>query len=251
MTDDDDDRTVIRRVSAVDDEATTISRAPAVDDEATTISRGPAVDDEATTISREPFVDDEATTISRGYVDDEATTISHGAAQDLDDRTVIRGQQPDLDDRTVIRGQPTDLDDRTAVSPGRVDQFDDATQIRGTARPGVDYDTKVAGDRTPRGPRASAPAPGRLSGGRVAVVPGEKVERYRVRDTAPAIDNVVRTVIAAPVSQQRQSRNTVAIEAATRRSTTSRGIGVIIAIVAVTVVTVAIVAGVLIALFVL
>ena len=239
MIDEDDDRTVIRRTSAVDDEATTISRGPAIDDDATTISRGPAVDNDATTISREPFVDNEATTISRT------------AAEDLEDRTIIRGQQPDLDDRTIIRGQPADFDDRTAVSPGRVDQFDDATQIRGTARPGVDYDTKVTGDRTPRGPRASAPAPGRLSGGRVAFVPGEKVERYQVRDTAPAIDNVVRTVIPAPVSQQRQSRNTVAIETATKRSTKSRSIGVVIAIVAVTVLTVAIVAGVLIALFVL
>lgn len=233
MTDADD--TVIRRAPAADDDATTISRGPAVDDEATTISRGPAVDDDATTISREPAVDDEATTISRAFVDDEATTISHAV----------------LDDRTVLRGEQIDLDDRTAITPGRIDPFDDATQIRGAARPGVDYDTKVTGDRTHRGPRASAPAPGRLSGGRVAFVPGEKVERYQVRDTAPPIDNVVRTVIAAPVSPQRQSRNTVAIETATKRATKSRGVGVIVAIVGVTVLVVAVVAAVVVALFVL
>ena len=233
MTDADD--TVIRRVPAADDDATTISRGPAVDDEATTISRGPAVDDDATTISRGPAADDDATTISRAVVDDAPTTISHAV----------------LDDRTVIRGEQSDLDDRTAITPGRIDPFDDATQIRGTARPGVDYDTKVTGDRTHRGPRASAPAPGRLSGGRVAFVPGEKIERYQVRDTAPPIDNVVRTVIAAPVSPQRQSRNTVAIETATQRATKSRGIGVIVAIVGVTLLVVAIVAAVVIALFVL
>ena len=111
----------------------------------------------------------------------------------------------------------------------------------------------LSGDRSrqPRAPRSGAP--GRLSGGRVAVVPGDKVERYQVRDSVPVIDNVVRTVIPAPApsSSARQSRNTAAIEQATKRKTAKRGVGVIIAIVAVTVLALAVVGGVIVVLFLL
>ncbi len=233
MSDPDDDRTTVSRVPAIDDEATTISRVPAIDDEATTITRA-VVDDDATTITRSA-VDDDATTITRSTVDDDATTITRSAVDD-DATTVSRGGVPD---------------ERTVVSAGRAEPIDDATQIRGTARPGVDESTKLTDDRRrqQRGPRASAPAPGRLSGGRVAFVPGEKVQSYQVRDRTPVIDNVVRTVIPAPSSPTRQSRNTVAIETATKRKTSNRGIGVIIAIVVVTVLAVAIVGGVIAVLF--
>jgi len=229
VTDEDDDRTIISRATEPDTGDTRIVRQPVVDDEATTISRGTPVDDV-----------DERTVVS----------ASRPVHDEPDERTVLRSdrQTPaDLDDRTVIRGGSTDLDDRTVVSGGRPDSLDDATQVSRGPRPDTS-DTQIHGTGAPR---ASAPAPGRLSGGRVAFVPGAKVESYQVRDTAPAIDNVVRTVIPAPVSPARQSRNTVAIEVATKRSTTGRGIGVIIGVIAVTVLTLAIVAGVVVVLFLL
>ena len=231
MNDDDDDRTIVARTPALDDDPTTITRAPARDDDATRITRASNVDDDPTTITRAP-------------VDDEATTISRGAApSDLDDRTVVSGGRADLDDRTVVRGAAAEVDDRTAISPGRPDPLDDRTQIRGAARPGVDNEHN--------GPRASAPAPGRLSGGRVAFVPGATVERYEVRASAPVIDNVVRTVIPAPASPTRQSRNTTAIESTEQRERSGRRIGVIVAIAAVTFGALAVVAGIVIVLFVL
>jgi hypothetical protein len=142
----------------------------------------------------------------------------------------------------VVSRPPSDLDDRTAISPGRQDPLDDRTLISG-------------GARTPSAPaeaaRPGGPAPGRLSGGRVAVVPGDRVERYTVRADTPPIDNVVRTVIAAPVAPTRQSRSTATIEASTRKKSAGRGLGLIIGIVAVTVGTLVIVAGVVVVLFVL
>ena len=239
MSDVDPDATTIKRMPAIDDEATTISRAPAVDDDATSITRAAVADDDATSITRAPAVDDEATSITRApAVDDEATTVSRGAA-------------PDLDDRTVVSSRLSDVDERTTVSAGRPEPIDDATQIRGTARPGVDERTTLSDDRRQqqRGPRATAPAPGRLSGGRVAFVPGDKVQRYEVRDRTPVVDNVIRTVIPAPSSPARQSRNTVAIEAADKSRTTHRGIGVVVAIVGVTLLALAVVGGVIAVLF--
>ncbi len=222
MSDPDDDRTTVSRAPAPDDAPTTTARVVVVDDEATTITRSVA-DDDATTITR-PTVDDAATTITRADVDDEATTVSRGGV----------------------------VDERTVVSAGRPEPVDDATQIRGAARSGIDETTTLSDGRgRTRPPSASAPAPGRLSGGRVAFVPGDKVQNYQVRDRTPAIDNVVRTVIPAPVSPARQSRNTVAIEAAVKSRTTHRGIGVVVAIVGVTLLALLVVGGVVAALILL
>lgn len=128
------------------------------------------------------------------------------------------------DDATIItRGAAPE--DRTILSPRRADPLDDKTQIRSSPS---------TADDSPR---------------RVAFVPGETVERYQVRERTPVLDNVGRTVIPAPASLARQSRNRVAIETATKRKATNRGIGLIVAIAAITLLAVCVVAGVVAILF--
>ncbi len=193
-----------------------------VDDERTTVTRSvpgapdPVDEDTVVTAKTDPF--DETTTTSRhGF--DEATRVSR---RDLDEATVVRGgrEVADAGEETVVR--------RTAA--------DEETVVRATPAP--------AG--APRGV-----APGRLSGGRVAFVPTDSTERYSVRASAAEPTAVVRTVIPAPVSPTRQSRDTSRIEAGTTKARRKSGAGVVIAIAVVTVLTVAVVAGVIVVAFLL
>ncbi len=168
--------------------------------------------------------------------------------------TRLRAEGIDEDTRQAAR--PDGLDDATIVVRGGGDPHDtvlrrpapnlDRTIVIGAAAP--EDETVVTDSRGAVAPPPTIvrPAPGRLSGGRVAQVPTSTPERYGVRDaSATPRPEVVRTVIPAPVSPARQNRDTRAAQAADVRRRRSSGALTVLLVVGVTVVTLAAVAGVI------
>ena len=207
--------------------------------------------DDATRVTR-PVDDGEATVVSRGVAEepDDRTVVTRPAAEadpaaeEPDDRTLVTRPSAEPDDRTVVSRPSNEPDDRTIVSAPRAgSDLDDATLVVRDRDPHSDNTSTVVGAPVAGGRRPSAAAPGRLSGGRVAVVPEQGTTSYGIRTTVDQAP-VVRTVIAPPTVPSRPSRATVGATASPGRSSARRSLGVILVVVGATLLTAAIVVGI-------
>jgi hypothetical protein len=180
--------------------------------------------------SRFPVLDNEDTVIGAA-VTSAADGIDEDTIIGLNEDTVIRPAEHTVvttDVTVASRRRAAGADEKTRLSRGRSLPVEDKTVRRdrapGTARPGV---------------------PGRLSGGRVAEVPGENVQRYGVRESAAPSAEVLRTVIEAPVSELRQSRDIHQVEMETRRGRRRGSAFVLVAVPVVTLLTAAIIGAII------